>query len=168
MGEDQHKQPAPQFFHQACFYFLFCPFAKGGQQVGVLDAGRAGCFAGHAAEAPVNMRQGLFQGEALLQYILHEDDATSRGVHFLSHDLVGGTGGQAETAVYAGLDGVRHQSAHGSQLFLVDRVLHDQLPNNSGSGDRFNQFRQVVAGVANQAGDGPGLHFFGWILLKEA
>jgi hypothetical protein len=88
--------------------FFFSAFAKGCQQVFVLDAGRAGGFTGKATKASINVRERFFKGKAFLKHILHKDDSTSWSVHFLSLDLVRWASGEAKTAVHAGLHGLGH------------------------------------------------------------
>src|SRR5207244_8730627 len=72
-------------------------------QLVVLDAGRARCHAGHAAEAAVKMldRRRRERHGAVKQR-LHQIDASARRVHLLLPERpVGRTGRQAEAAVDA-------------------------------------------------------------------
>src|SRR5262252_8799979 len=77
----------------------------------VLDAGRTGSDASHAAQARVDVpNDGVVNGRPLA-HLPHQVNAASRRVHFLAPGLIGGTRGQAESAVHARVDQlpVRHQ-----------------------------------------------------------
>jgi hypothetical protein len=102
------KELAAKLSKEVGSTFLFSAFAKGCQQVPVLDAGRAGGFTGKATKASINVRKCFFEGKAFLEHVLHEDDSTAWGVHFLSHDLVRRAGGETKPAVYTGLHGLGH------------------------------------------------------------
>ena len=81
----------------------------------VLDAGRAGGDARHAAEAAVEVRAHLRRGlAALLVADAHEHDAPARRVHLVLEDRVARARGQAEPAV----DAVRDQVGIGRAVLV--------------------------------------------------
>lgn len=77
-----------------------------------------------ATEAAVYVRLSLGGVEVAFEYGLHQQDATTRRVHFAFEFLVGWTGGQAESAVDTGPHGRCHRVATWPKLFRVDLMKH--------------------------------------------
>ncbi len=98
--------------------------AKRHDQLAVGDAGRAGGDAAQAAEAAVNVGQGIFQLDLALENGFHQHDPAARRVHLIAQDRIRGADGQAKTAMHAGANGMRHRLAHHSQGFYGNIMLH--------------------------------------------
>ena len=77
-------------------------------QTAIAHAGGAGRLAGAAGQTAIQMELGLAAGGLAFQDLLDQIDAAPGSVQFIAQELVGGTGGGAETAVHTGpQDGVR-------------------------------------------------------------
>lgn len=100
------------------------PIAIGAEEVGIADAGGAMSFAGQASEAAIDMRGNLFWLQCAFENMFHHKDASAGGFGFITGQLVGWTGGEAEPAVDTGLNGFRHFGASASQGFRIDLMLH--------------------------------------------
>jgi hypothetical protein len=70
------------------------------------------------------MRLGIGPGKSAFENFLHQDDSTARGVHFLPELTIRWAGCEAESAMDARLDGVRHRPSQGSKLIGRDSVQH--------------------------------------------
>ncbi len=68
----------------------------------------------------------LLEVQRALEHLLHQEDAPARRVHLLAHRHVGRAGRQAEAAVHAAADRVRHRLALGAERRGVDVVLHQR------------------------------------------
>ena len=74
--------------------------ASGFDEFSVVDAGRAGGHAGHAAEAGIEMADPLrVHGRVALAGEFHQVDAAARRIHFFVPEDVRGTDRQAEAAM---------------------------------------------------------------------
>ncbi len=98
------------------------------QQIAVRDARRTGGDASPATETAVEIRLDVAGGQFAFEHVLHQVDAASRRVHFLAQDLIRGAGRQAQSAMHARLDGLRHRGSARSEFRRVDVVLHLRLP----------------------------------------
>jgi hypothetical protein len=88
------------------------------------DARRTRGDAREAAEAAIDVRQRLLQRQIVLEHVLHQEDASTRRIHFLAELAIGGTGGQTESAVHARRHRARHVLAVRSQWSRFNVMLH--------------------------------------------
>jgi hypothetical protein len=102
--------------------------AEAGEQVAVLDAGRARGHARLAAEAVVDRVEHLLERERALEDLLHQEDPPARGVLLAAERDVGRARRQAEAAVHAAADRVRHRLALRAQRRGVDVMTHLSRP----------------------------------------
>lgn len=71
-------------------------------ELAVFDAGGAGCFAGAAVEALIDvLDEGIGDGLVVQFDVNHLADATARGIGFEIPEAVGGAGIEAQAAVRA-------------------------------------------------------------------
>ena len=94
-----------EFFAEGARMMALDLSASGFDQFSVVDAGRAGGHASHAAEAGIEMADPLrVHGRATFAGEFHEIDAAAGRVHLFVPEDVSGADGQAETAVDALID----------------------------------------------------------------
>src|SRR5215218_10399807 len=117
--------------------------AGGLDQLAVLDPGRAGGDAGHAAQALVEVADHLVVHGLALAPDLHQVDAAPGRVHLLAPEHVGRAGGQAEAAVDAVVDQLL-----GGRVVVVEGGQH----GHSGLGPP-----RPLGGPVGLAGVGPDL-----------
>src|ERR687897_490038 len=75
--------------------------ARGLDELVVLHAGRAGRNAGHAPQAQIPVADHLVVHRLLVEALVHQVDAPSRGVHLFPEQHVGRARRQAEATVHA-------------------------------------------------------------------
>ena len=101
-------EKAAELFGERAFELRLSDGAKRTDEVAVRHAAGAGGFAGEASEATIHVRLGGGPGEFFLEDLFHEDDATARAIHLLAELGIRRAGGETETAMHAGFDGVGH------------------------------------------------------------
>jgi hypothetical protein len=94
------------------------------QQIPIGDTGRTGRGAGQAAEAAIDVRLHVGERELTFERRLHQQDAPARRVHLLAQLAIGRARRQAEPAVDARRDRVRHVLAGRPERLGVDVMLH--------------------------------------------
>ena len=121
MGQDLRQNPAQNTVGQRSAIGLFDVFPRMIHQMPVLHARGAGCHAGQAGQAAVDMAdRARVGGAALFQHVLDQVNAPARTVEFVAQHLVGRAGGGAQAAVHAGpQDLVRPR--HGGVFQLIGR-----------------------------------------------
>ena len=107
-GECGEESETPEFFGEGAGAAVIGPFAERADEIAVFDAAGAGGFAGETSETAVGVGESLFEREGAFEDVLDEEDAAAGGFGFFSVDLIGGAGGEAESAMDASLDGVGH------------------------------------------------------------
>jgi hypothetical protein len=109
---------------------------EGRHKLSILNAGGTNRHATEAAQASIDEGHRLVDGQPILQGRFHQDDATARRIHLFAQDAVSRTGGQAETAMDARLDGANHRCALRPKLIDRDRVPHLRLHKSPGRIER--------------------------------
>ena len=95
-------QPAPlPAVHQPALGFRFHVGTADLKQLAVRDAAGAGGFAGPAGEATIQMLHHNRSDLGRFQHVFDEVDAPTGTIQLVTQQLIGGTGGIAETAVHA-------------------------------------------------------------------
>jgi hypothetical protein len=118
------RQEVAEVFRDGPFEMRPRDGAKWADQIAIGDSARAGGLAGQTAETAIDMRLGIFPGQSAFEHLFHQDDATSRSIHFLAELGIGRAGRETKSAVDAGLDCIGHRLAKRAIRPGFNRMQH--------------------------------------------